>query len=343
MSTSLHTPITKRLVFIHAGAWIAFVILLFVLFGIPIDDPEITLRTLLATIPLIILFYSNTSFFIPQLLALKRVIPYILTVLGAVILVILLTHWIESTFNQEFYESRDWYPGIVTSRAILHSLLILTISGSLKMTKEWFRNERLKNEMEKEKMASELAMLKSQINPHFLFNNLNNIYSLANRKSEAAPKAIVMLSEMMRYMLYDSTSDQISLSKEVEHLHNYIDLQKLRLKDNHQVCFTTEGDLETKKIEPMLLEPFVENAFKHGDIFRKGGNIHIDLKVNGNKLHFEVSNTFTRNGHVKDEHSGIGLNNIRKRLELLYPEQHQLDITEKEAKFKVDLKLNLIK
>ena len=326
---------------IHVGAWVAFVVLLFVLFGIPINDPEITLRTLLATIPLIILFYSNTSFFIPQLLARKRVIPYILTVIGAVVLVILVTHWIERTFNQEFYESREWYPGIVTSRAILHSLLILTVSGGLKMTKEWFRNEKLKNEMEKEKMASELAMLKSQINPHFLFNNLNNIYSLAIRKSEAAPKAIVMLSEMMRYMLYDSTSEQISLSKEVEHLHNYIDLQKLRLKDHNQVCFSTQGDLETKKIEPMLLEPFVENAFKHGDIFRQGGNIHIDLKVVGGRLEFNVKNTFTRNGHVKDKHSGIGLNNIRKRLEMLYPERHRLNISEKDAQFIVDLKLNL--
>jgi len=341
MATYTSTPITPRLIFIHVGSWIAFVVLLFVLFGIPINDLSITLRTLLATIPLIILFYSNTSFFIPKLLARKRVTPYIMTVIGAVVVVILLTHWIERTFNWEFYESRDWYPGIVTSRAILNSLLILTISGGLKMTKEWFRNERLKNEMEKEKMTSELAMLKSQINPHFLFNNLNNIYSLAIRKSESAPKAIVMLSEMMRYVLYDSASDQISLSKEVEHLKNYIDLQKLRLKENHQVCFTTEGNLEIQKIEPMLLEPFVENAFKHGDIFRQGGNIHIDLKVNRGVLEFKVQNTFTRNGHVKDKHSGIGLSNIRKRLELLYPERHQLDISEKNAQFVIDLKLNL--
>jgi sensor histidine kinase YesM len=341
MSNSLNTPITPRLVMIHLGGWVAFVILQFVIFGIPIDDPLITLRTLLASIPLIILFYTNTSFLITRLLARKRVMPYILTVIGAVILVILVTHWIERTFNGEFYRSRDWYPGIVTSRAVLHSLLILTVSGGLKMTKEWFRNERLKNEMEKEKMASELAMLKSQINPHFLFNNLNNIYSLAIRKSEAAPKAIVMLSEMMRYMLYDSTADQISLSKEVEHLHNYIDLQKLRLKDDRHVCFSTEGDLEIGKIEPMLLEPFVENAFKHGDIFRQGGNIHIDLKVVDKLLHFQVCNTFSRNGHVKDKHSGIGLNNIRKRLDLLYPDRHKLDIAEKDAQFTVDLKLNL--
>jgi len=174
-----------------------------------------------------------------------------------------------------------------------------------------------------------------------LFNNLKSIYSLAIRKSEAAPKAIVMLSEMMRYMLYDSTANHISLSKEVEHLHNYIDLQKLRLKDQEHICFTTSGDLETKNIEPMLLEPFVENAFKHGDIFRKGGNIHIDLRANGSALHFRVSNSFSRNGHVKDKHSGIGLQNIKKRLELLYPDRHRLDIQEKDDHFVVDLKLNL--
>lgn len=341
MSTNINSPLTFRLVFIHIGAWIAFVLLTFVIFGTPIDDPGVTMRTLLSTLPLIVLFYSNTSFLIPRLLAKKRVIPYILAVIGAVGLVALCTLWIERTFNQEYYEKHNWYPGIVTSRAVLNSLLILTVSGGLKMTKEWFRNERLKNEMEKEKMASELAMLKSQINPHFLFNNLNNIYSLAIKKSEDAPKGIVMLSEMMRYVLYDSSADKISLSKEVEHLQNYIDLQKLRLKKGKQVCFKTEGELEIKKIEPMLLEPFVENAFKHGDIFRQEGNICIQLKVVGDELHFYVKNTISRHEHVKDKHSGIGLKNIEKRLNLLYPNRHHLLIEEKEDTFVVDLKLNL--
>ncbi|WPP52646.1 sensor histidine kinase [Catalinimonas niigatensis] len=341
MSTHINSPLTLRLVMIHIGGWVAFVLLLFVIFGTPINDLSVTMRTLLSTIPLIILFYSNTSFLIPRLLAKKKVIPYILAVIGAVGLVALCTLWIERTFNGEFYRSRDWYPGIVTSRAVLNSLLILTVSGGLKMTKEWFRNERLKNEMEKEKMASELAMLKSQINPHFLFNNLNNIYSLAIKKSEDAPKGIVMLSEMMRYVLYDSSADKISLSKEVEHLQNYIDLQKLRLKQGKKICFDTEGELEIKKIEPMLLEPFVENAFKHGDIFRQEGNICIKLKVEGDELSFTVKNTVSRNGHVKDQQSGIGLKNIEKRLDLLYPGRHQLHIQEKEGTFEVDLKLNL--
>jgi LytS/YehU family sensor histidine kinase len=195
--------------------------------------------------------------------------------------------------------------------------------------------------MEKEKMLSELAMLKSQINPHVLFNNLNSIYSLSIRKSEETPKAIVMLSELMRYVLYDSSAEQISLDKEVEHLQNYIDLQKIRLKNNRQVTFVTEGELESKKIEPMLLEPFVENAFKHGDIFRKEGNICIRLKAAGKDLHFLVQNTVSLNGHVKDKHSGIGLKNIEKRLELLYPDRHQLNIEQNDDCFKVDLKLRL--
>ncbi|WKN32235.1 sensor histidine kinase [Porifericola rhodea] len=341
MATTLHSPYTLRLVLMHVGAWILFVLLLFVLLGMPIDDPNLTLRTLLSTVLLVILFYSNTSFLIPRLLAKKKVIPYILTICGAVALVVFTTLWIQKTLNWEFYRNHNWYPGYVISRAILHSLLILTVSGGLKMTKEWFRNERLKNEMEKEKMVSELAMLKSQINPHFLFNNLNNIYSLAIKKSEDAPKGIVMLSEMMRYVLYDSTADKISLSKEVEHLQNYIDLQKLRLKQGKEITFKTEGDIEIRKIEPMLLEPFVENAFKHGDIFRQEGNIFIQLTVRGNELEFVVKNTFSKNGHVKDKHSGIGLNNISKRLDLLYPNRHELRISEENNTFIVDLKLSL--
>ncbi|MFP4090566.1 MAG: sensor histidine kinase [Cyclobacteriaceae bacterium] len=333
--------ISMRLVIFHILGWVIFVVLLFVLLRIPIDDPDISVRVLLSTVPLVLLFYSNTSILIPRLLARKRVIPYIITVVAAVALVALVTLWIQKTLNREFYDEHGWFRDYVISRAILHSLLILTVSGSLKMTKEWFRNERLKNEMEKEKMLSELAMLKSQINPHFLFNNLNSIYSLAIRKSEDAPRAIVMLSELMRYVLYDSSAEQIGLDKEVEHLQNYIDLQKIRLKDLEKVRFVTEGELESKKIEPMLLEPFVENAFKHGDIFRKEGSICIHLKVNGNDLHFSVKNTISLNGHVKDKHSGIGLKNIEKRLELLYPGSHQLKIDKNGSTFGIDLKLRL--
>lgn len=321
--------------------WLLFALTLIFIFGFPLEDPAEAVRIALYIPPLIALFYTNVSLLIPFLLARKKVVWYILTVVASVMLIIYTYHGIQLLLNAEFYYSHRWFPGIVTQQAFMNSLLILTVSGGLKMTQEWFRNERLKNEMEKEKITSELAMLKSQINPHSLFNNLNSIYSLAIKKSEDAPKAIVKLSEMMRYMLYDSTAGQISLSKEVEHLHNYIDLQKLRINRQTTINFETVGDIETKTIEPMLLEPFVENAFKHGDVFLAQSQIDICLKVSGDQLLFEVKNTMTQNGHVKDKHSGIGLKNIEKRLQLLYPGRHVLQIHPSSGKFSVSLSLKL--
>lgn len=325
----------------HIVGWLLFGVILVFMFGFLPGNYSEAFRVALYIPPLIALFYTNTSILIPRLLAKKRVVLYILTIIGAVVLIIYIHHGIQSLLNAEFYYKHRWFPGIVTQQAFMNSLLVLTVSGGLKMTKEWFRNERMKKEMENEKMASELALLKSQINPHSLFNNLNSIYSLAIKKSEDAPKAIVKLSEMMRYMLYDSNAAQISLGKEVEHLHNYIGLQKLRINRKTQIIFETIGDIDSKMIEPMLLEPFVENAFKHGDVFREQSQINIQLKIAGDQLFFHVENTVTQNGHIKDKHSGIGLKNIEKRLNLLYPDRHQLEIGQGSDKFTVSLKLNL--
>lgn len=332
----------KREIIIHGLCWLLFGSILVFIFGFLPGNTDDTLPIALYIPPLVVLFYTNTSLLIPRLLAKKKVILYILTVIGAVLLLIYTYHGIQILFNTEFYYKHGWFPGIITQQAFMNSLLVLAVSGGLKMTREWFRNERLKNEMENEKMASELALLKSQINPHSLFNNLNSIYSLAIKKSDDAPKAIVKLSELMRYMLYDSSAAQISLSKEVEHLQNYIDLQKLRISRKTQINFEIIGDIETKMIEPMLLEPFVENAFKHGDIFREQSQINIQLKVVGDELFFYVENTVTQNGHIKDKHSGIGLKNIEKRLSLLYPGQHRLEVHQDIDKFIVSLKLNLV-
>lgn len=331
----------QRIVF-HILGWILFGAIMVLVFGLPLEDADVAIRLALYIPPLIALFYTNTSLLIPRLLASKKIIAYIFAVMGAVVFIIYTYHGIQILLNREFYYSRGWFPGIVTQQAFMNSLLVLAVSGGLKMTREWFRNERLKNEMENEKMVSELALLKSQINPHSLFNNLNSIYSLAIKKSEDAPKAIVKLSEMMRYMLYDSNAPQISLSKEVEHLYNYIDLQKLRINRQTRINFKTAGDIETKMIEPMLLEPFVENAFKHGDVFQDTSCIDIELSVTNSQLLFHIANTITQGGHVKDKHSGIGLNNIKKRLSLLYPDRHQLEIHQDMDKFSASLKLDLM-
>lgn len=331
----------KREITIHILSWLVFWVLLIFIFSFPFHKENLMFRAFLYIIPLIALFYTNTIVLIPRLLARKKIIPYILAIIGAIVLIIYLYLGIQLLIDAEFYYRNRWVKGIVTGQAIMNSLLVLTVSGGLKMTREWFRNEQLKKEMESEKMISELALLKSQINPHSLFNNLNSIYSLTIKKSDDAPKAVVKLSEMMRYMLYDSTAEQISLSKEVEHLQNYIDLQKLRINRKTKINFETQGDIETKTIEPMLLEPFVENAFKHGDVFLENSQIDICLKVAGNVLYFNVGNTISRNNHVKHEHSGIGLKNIEKRLALLYPERYCLQIDRTPDKFMVSLKLKL--
>ncbi len=332
----------RREMVIHLIGWLLFSLIMFFILSLPIQRPNSILQVFLYMVPLTMLFYTNTNVFIPHFLAKKKITLYILTIVGALLLIIYTYHGIQLLINADFYQENHWFPRIVTGQAFMNSLLVLTISGGVKMTKEWFKNERLKKEMENEKMASELALLKSQINPHSLFNNLNSIYSLAIKKSDDAPKAIVKLSEMMRYMLYDSTAEQINLSKEVEHLHNYIDLQKLRINRQTKINFETVGDIETKSIEPMLLEPFVENAFKHGDVFQEKAKIDICLKVEDNQLFFKVENTLAKNGHVKDKHSGIGLKNIEKRLHLLYPERHHLQIQQDGDTFKVSLKLDLI-
>lgn len=326
----------------HLLGWLAFFALLVVVFAWS-SQPQThpILRIFLLVLALISFFYTNTALLIPHLLARKKITFYIGAVLAGIFIVIIWDLWIQRNLNTDFYYEHEWYKGIIIQRATLVSLLVLAVSGGLKMTQEWFKTERLKNQMEKEKMTSELALLKSQINPHSLFNNLNSIYSLAVRKSDVAPQAIVKLSEMMRYILYDSSVERISLEQEIDHLQNYLDLQKLRIHRKAQVYFDYEGDLSGKTIAPMLLEPFVENAFKHGNIHQSVAEITMKLRIKGSQLSFMVKNTIDPQNQQKDAYSGIGLKNIQKRLDLLYPHQHKLQIHPASDHFRVDLTIGI--
>jgi len=224
---------------------------------------------------------------------------------------------------------------------IYTSLFVLALSTSIRVTQEWYRNEKQKREMQSEKLVSELSFLRSQVNPHFLFNTLNNIYALSNRKSDKAPAAIQKLSELMRYMLYESKDEKVRLSKEIEYLKNYIDLQKLRLTEDVRIVFETEGDIQDKMIEPLLLIPFVENAFKHGISYTQDMVISIRLKVTEDELELIVENPVDESLMNKDVPSGIGLENIRKRLNLLYPDKSNLKIIHSHNRHRIELTINL--
>ncbi len=200
-----------------------------------------------------------------------------------------------------------------------------------------FETQKLKSELINHKQAGELALLKLQINPHFLFNTLNSIYSLVYHKSDKAPEAVMKFSSIMRYVLFEITADKVPLEKEIEYLRSFIELQALRFKQPGFVSMEADGNAEGIHIAPMLLIPFVENAFKHGSKSHTPG-ILIRLHAGNGSVRFEITNYIRKTQPVTEkEYSGLGLSNIRRRLELIYPDAHQLNISEENEQFKVIL------
>ena len=223
---------------------------------------------------------------------------------------------------------------------IVDSFLFVVFAIFIKMSLSWVNSEKQKAELQAQTRTSEIAQLRSQINPHFLFNTLNNIYSLVCRKSDAAAPAVMKLSEIMRYVLYDTDIDMVPLDKEVSYLESFIELQQLRLNTGDFIKFEVIGETWNKLIAPMLLIPFVENAFKHGNKNVLSPGIIIKLTAQKNKIIFEVINfTKKQNEENKDRVGGIGLNNIKRRLELIYHDKHKLDISEKEDLYSIKLEI----
>lgn len=211
----------------------------------------------------------------------------------------------------------------------IYALLILLVV-------RLFESQKLKSELQLQSKAGELALLRSQINPHFLFNTLNNIYSLVYKKSDDAPEALMKMSAIMRYMLYDATAEQVLLEKEVEYLQSFIELEKLRLHRKDVVEFTISGSMAGRTIAPMMLIPFVENAFKHGNKNAPRPGIRIGLSIEPKLIRFEITNYLRKNHDAPlDQMGGIGLHNIRRRLEIIYPSQHRLEINKTEELFSV--------
>jgi len=316
-------------IFIHLIIWLLVIFLPAILFDKP--EKEITANMVIFffihTFLFIALFYSNYLIYIPQFLSKRKFVLYAGSLILSTVLLITLNYLAaisflpeEATPNAHNYRFRG--------SLVFFSIFLITLSTSIKVTQNWYFNEKQKNIIKNEKLHSELSFLKSQVNPHFLFNTLNNIYSLANRKSEHTGDAIMKLSHLMRYMLYEAKKDTVDLQNEINYLADYIELQKLRMPDKSKVIFNIDSSDFEKKIEPMLLVPFVENAFKHGDIFSEDAKIDILLKIKNNELYFKVENKIDQATiSEKDKSSGIGLDNLRKRLELLYPEKHEF-ITE---------------
>jgi two-component system LytT family sensor kinase len=222
-------------------------------------------------------------------------------------------------------------------------IILSTYAFLIRLAIGWFDSQKLKSELLLQNQTSELALLRSQVNPHFLFNTLNNIYSLVYRKSEDAPAAVMKMSAIMRYMLFDAAADKVLLEKEIEYLKSFIELQQLRTRQKDFVSLTIRGGLEGRTIVPMLLIPFVENAFKHGNKGAPSPGIIISLTAEPGRIHFEISNYIKKNIEVSPDYvRGIGLNNVRRRLELLFPGKHTLETWEDQDMYHVKLILESV-
>lgn len=297
---------------------------------------------------LVIIFYSNYLIFTPHLLFKNKRLLFILWLLVALIfgqcLIFLLERWLD--FQTVMANARQGPPrhdAFIDGFTLMFSLLVLGISTTVAAVRQWQLEARLKDELQKQQIASELSFLKAQINPHFFFNTLNNIYALSFSDVELSREALHKLSRMMRYLLYETTQNETSLLQELKFLKDHIELMKLRLQANNQVIYVEPLLSRDYKIAPMLLLPFVENAFKHGIRATRSSEIRIEVSVKQQTLHFRVSNTLQEKISSSLEGSGIGLQNTKRRLNLLYPERHRLAIHKvaNDTMYQVDLTLIL--
>jgi uncharacterized membrane-anchored protein YhcB (DUF1043 family) len=306
---------------------------------------------------LICVFYTNLKILTPNILRKEKVVLSLLVLVLSLVLLIAVTRAFPPNTRPpqppqlpELMQPSMTYmrPPLPPDRsglprllgAILSYILVVGVSSGMAMQRDRQRQVKEKQQMALEKMVAELSVLKLQISPHFLFNTLNNIRWLARQKSDKTEDAIVKLSQLLRYILYQAQNEKVPLEQEINHLKNFIDLQKMRLTNPNCVTFTYEGALQGRMIEPLLFIPFVENAFKYGIHSLKPSDIVFDLHATDNALIFESRNTiFDDILPNEKESSGIGIANVQKRLALHYPNRHELRLDTEGCVFHVFLKL----
>lgn len=221
-------------------------------------------------------------------------------------------------------------------------LTIVSILGSLsKVALIWYNDQIKQKETEKQNISNELAMLRAQINPHFLFNTLNNIKSLVKSIPSKAVYSVDKLTGMMRYMLYESSLGSVPLDNEIAHINNYIDLEKIRYSDPGFIDFKISGDYTNIPVPPLIFMPFIENAFKHGNKLKPSPGIKIIIDVLKQNIHFEITNFKKENYEAHNKNSGFGLSNIRRRLDLLFGDKYDLLIENADKTFTVKLNLKI--
>jgi hypothetical protein len=284
---------------------------------------------------ILMFFYLNFYLLIPRLYFPKKYFYFILAVTICFFIVAFLPGMIFPFGEQPDRIPHHHGPEVnrflfTIGHNLIYFLAVVFFSLMVKMNSRW-------KQADKERLKAELSYFKAQINPHFLFNTLNTIYSLAIQKADNTPEAVVKLSGMMRYVITDASNDYVPLEKEINYISDYIELQRIRFGETVSIDFNP-GDLASgPQIAPLILIPFIENAFKFGVNPEKDSFIGISIKLSGNELHMRVFNKKVDDRPGSEPVSGLGIRNAKHRLDLLYPEKYRLVIDDKESEYTVDL------
>lgn len=332
-------PLMQNRIFQHIMFWVAVVLYFTFGYGEP-GRYAVTFQRVLLFLPgHIFLTYMYFYFLIPRFLNTQRY--FLLAVLGVIIYFASLLY----AYMVNFHLLRLLnIPGIWIGSPLIGQTTMLGAALSIKFLKQWHLEKKRAIELIQQKTQAEMKLLKSQIHPHFLFNTLNNLYSYVLDQSPKAPEIVLKLSELLRFMVYESTKAFISLSDEITLIRHYLDLEHLRYGDRLDISFSVQGDIHNKKITPLLFLPLIENAFKHGvsDQIDQCW-ISIDIHVTDDWLFLKIINSKDSDqaGKVTD-YGGVGIENVKKRLELIYQEKYTLDIINANDVFIVDLKVKLL-
>ncbi|MEH6659862.1 sensor histidine kinase [Leeuwenhoekiella marinoflava] len=336
----------------HVIFWLLYFLFNFLRWGSYYNDYLYSFKANLLGFPIhMSLTYFTVYVLIPMFIYKRKYVFFSLSLIAIIFVMVIikyeLTYFLIS--NNVWPEGPEETTSLNTNYVIVMMLgefYVISFGAAIKITIDWLRERQLAASLAKENLETELRFLRSQISPHFFFNTLNNIYSLSLEKSENTPETILKLSDLMRYLLYETKDKRQALHKEIKFIRNYLDLERIRYNKKLNLNFDVEGDTKGKKIAPMLLIHFIENGFKHGASKNIGTvNISINLKVSGDFLFFKMSNTLPQKDlkNNLNEAGGIGIENVEKRLKLGYkPEEYDLKIYEADGMYNVHLKLKLL-
>lgn len=325
---------------LHALFWVTYhtIFLLLIIQFMPLKDG--VTRVFFSLILHVTVAYTNWFWYIPGYFNQKKYVQYFTAIITTLFAATFIRVWLEK-------ELAGMLPVIQNIKSIrfsinLFSMNMIWITSSLfRLLEDYIDTQERESELKTQKLEAELKLLKHQINPHFLFNTLNNLYSQVYRKTDEAAPLLLKLSSVLRYMLYECNDQKVPLKKEISYLHDCIDLHILNPEDKNKIKFTTEVEDPSIEIEPLLFINFLENAFKHGNLTDPAGFIMIQLIQTSKNLEFKIKNSKGKYSGPKDQTKGIGILNIEQRLKNISPYKHHLELKNTDQSFEVDLKLEL--